>query len=100
MLMRLDELLGVDRAARWRIILVSGLGITIWGMVSELGKVPIHEAQVNATIFGVVIFIAQVLRYCLHSQTLTANFDRAALISRRLVTTAAASALLIFLVAI
>jgi hypothetical protein len=90
MMLRLDQLLETDSRSRWRIIFVSAAAIAIWGILSELRGVSVHEAQVNATICGAVIFVLQVSFYCARSAKSQIQLEWIAAVPRRLVMTAAA----------
>ena len=86
MVSRIDELFGSDRASRWRMIGVSAAGVATWGILSELSGKPVREAQINATIFGALVFFVQLLVYCLHVTTSPMRIEGVMNISRRLAT--------------
>lgn len=88
---RIDDLLARDGKSRWRIILTSAAAIAIWGILSELRGVSVHDAQVSATICGAVIFGLQVSFYCARSAKSRVQLEWIAVVPRRLVMTAAAA---------
>jgi len=94
MMLRLIELLGPDTKSRWRAIFASAAGIAIWGFISELRGDPVHEAQINATVFGALIFLLQVLVYCIHPVKAHAEGEQVVTVPRRLIATAAAAIVL------
>ena len=66
---RLDELFGPDTRSRWRILAISALTIAVTGALSELENRTVRDAQILATMLGVVAFLVQVGAYCLHEST-------------------------------
>lgn len=99
MLERLDELLERDTASRWRVISVSAIAVGVSGAVaSGLAHEPIVDAQVLASVFGAIVFFAQVFVYCLRAET---GMRRAAgILPRRVVLAAVSSSVLVFLDAV
>jgi hypothetical protein len=60
---RLDRLFDADTKARWRIIVVSAVTIATCGVFAELNEAKTRDAQIWATVVGVLVFSAQVLWY-------------------------------------
>jgi tetratricopeptide (TPR) repeat protein len=94
MMRRLDQLLRTDTKSSWRMIILSAAAIAIWGTIAELRGDSVHEAQVGAFTCGALIFLLQVLVYCVPPAKPATRLEWAATVPRRLIVTAAAAIVL------
>jgi hypothetical protein len=64
-LTHLEEFFSSDRKVRWRVIVVSSLVVAGWGIAAELSGKSVRDAQVEASVVGVLVFLTQVFAYCM-----------------------------------